>query len=73
MSQMGLDELQRLPVTVDVPTAGRAFGLGRNRAYELARNGGFPCPVLRFGRTVRVKRADLLRALGHGDSSQQAG
>jgi hypothetical protein len=32
------------PVTVDVPTAGRCFGLGRDVSYELARTGGFPTP-----------------------------
>lgn len=35
-------ELLALPVTVDVPTAARALGLGRSTAYELARRDEFP-------------------------------
>jgi predicted DNA-binding transcriptional regulator AlpA len=57
-------ELLALPVTVDVPTAAWALGLGRSTAYELARCGEFPCRVLRVGRSYRVPTADLLRVLG---------
>ena len=56
-------ELRALPATVDLVTGGRAFGLGRTTAYELARNGQFPCKLLRTGRTYRVITADLLRVL----------
>jgi hypothetical protein len=65
---MGVEELRALPVTVDVPTAGRAFGLGRSLSFELARCGDFPCRVLRCGRLLRVARADLLAALGADDT-----
>jgi excisionase family DNA binding protein len=57
-------ELFALPVTVDVPTAARALGLGRSTAYELARQGEFPCRVLRVGSSYRVPTADLMRVLG---------
>ena len=57
-------ELLALPVTVDVPTAARALGLGRSTAYELARRDQFPCRVLRVGRSYRVPTADLMRVLG---------
>jgi excisionase family DNA binding protein len=57
-------ELLALPVTVDVPTAARALGLGRSTAYELARRGEFPCRVLRVGSSYRVPTADLMRVLG---------
>jgi len=53
-----------LPVTVDLPMAGRAWGLGRTMSYELARAGEFPCPVLPLGRRFRVTKADLMKALG---------
>lgn len=33
------DEVHALLVMVDLPTAARAFGLGRNTAYELVRSG----------------------------------
>ncbi len=61
---MTLDELLALPVAVDLVTAGRAWGLGRTKAHELARAGAFPCPVQRLGNAYRVTRADLLRSLG---------
>ena len=61
------EELRALPVAVDLVTAGRAFGVGRTKAHELARAGEFPVPVLRLGNTYRVTRADLLRALGEAD------
>lgn len=57
-------EVLALPVIVDVPTAGRAFGLGRNLAYQLARSGDLcGAPVLQVGTRLRVRRADLLAAL----------
>jgi hypothetical protein len=57
-------ELLALPVTVDMETAGRAFGMGRTKAYEMARAGTFPCPVLPLGRRIVVTKAALLKALG---------
>lgn len=60
-------ELDNLPVTVDVPTAGRAFGLGRSLSFELARRGDFPVRVIRCGRLLRVARADLVAGLGADD------
>lgn len=57
-------ELLALPLTVDVPTAGRAFGLSRDMAYRHARQGTFPVPVLRIGHRMKVTRAALLNALG---------
>jgi hypothetical protein len=45
------------------PDAGQAFGLGRTRAFELARSGGLPFPVYRLGRSWRVPTAALRAAL----------
>ena len=61
---MSLEELRALPVSVDLPTAGRAFGIGRTKAHELARGGEFPCRVLRVGAKYRVPRAAIFEALG---------
>ncbi|NEA23135.1 helix-turn-helix domain-containing protein [Actinomadura bangladeshensis] len=61
---MSQDELLALPTTVSVETAARAIGLGRTRAYELARRGQFPCKVVRIGASYRVVTADLRRLLG---------
>ena len=57
-------ELDRLPPVVDLATAGRALGIGRTKAYELARTGDFPCHVLRLGNSYRVPTAFLRDLLG---------
>jgi hypothetical protein len=59
-----LAEIAELPAVTDLVTAGRALGIGRTRAYELARAGQFPCPVIRAGRAWRVPVAGLLAVLG---------
>jgi hypothetical protein len=61
--QMSRDELLSLPVSTDLATAGRAFGLGRTKAFELAKAGEFPCPVLRVGMKYRVPRSAIFEAL----------
>lgn len=62
--EMSTAELLALPVSVDLVTAGRAFGLGRTISHELARRGEFPCKVLRVGERYRVPRSALFEALG---------
>jgi hypothetical protein len=57
-------EVRRWPVTVDVVTAGRCFGLGRDASYRAAADKSLPVPVLRLGRRLLVTRAALLDALG---------
>lgn len=52
-----------LPLSVDLGTAARAFGVCRNTAYRLVHQGAFPCPVLRVGHQFRVPTTSLLRAL----------
>lgn len=59
-----LAELAALPAVTDLVTAGRALGLGRTKACELARYGEFPCPVIRAGKTYLVPTASLLALLG---------
>jgi hypothetical protein len=61
------DEIRSWPVTIDVRTAGRAWGMGRDQAYRLAREGSFPVPVLHIGRCLRVTRSTVLKALGIDD------
>ena len=67
---MNRDELTALPAVVDVPTAAEALGLSRTSAYELIRTGGWPTPVFRLGRLIRVPTAPLLDLLGIADDSQ---
>src|SRR5690242_19877499 len=62
--QMSMEELLSLPVSNDLVTAGRAFGLGRTKAFELAKAGKFPCRVLRVGKKYRVPRSAIFEALG---------
>lgn len=65
------DELLALPVSFSIETAGRAFGMGRQKASELVRKGEFPCPVLRIGNRSIVLRSALLDAVGiHEEAAQ---
>lgn len=63
MEPMSREELAALPTTTSIETAARALGLGRTRAYQLARENRFPCKVIRIGTTYRVVTADLYRLL----------
>lgn len=56
-------ELDALPVTTDVRTAARAFGIGKTMAYQLAAAGKFPCKVDRIGSRWVVSTAALRAAL----------
>lgn len=60
---MSDSELLAIPVSVPLAVAARPFGLGRNTAYDLAKTGKFPCPVIRVGERYRVNRAALYEAL----------
>jgi len=72
MTTQGLSrsELLALPASIDLVTAGKAFGMGRTLAHDLARRGEFPVRVLRLGTKYRVPTADVLRALGVEADSQ---
>ena len=65
-------DLLSLPPTVDVETGGKAFGLGRTTSYRLAREGKFPCKVVRVGGGWRVVTADLRRVLDLEQGEQAA-
>ncbi len=54
----------RATTSVDLMTTALALGLGRTKAYDLARHGQFPCRVIRIGETYRVPTAGLLELLG---------
>jgi predicted DNA-binding transcriptional regulator AlpA len=64
MNHLTVADLRKLPPTVDLMTAARALGIGRTKAYELARHGEFPCRIIRIGDLYRVATADLIRLLG---------
>jgi excisionase family DNA binding protein len=52
------------PETVSVEAAASRLGIGRSLAYELARQGKFPVPVVRVGRRILVPTRPLDRLLG---------
>lgn len=68
--RLSVDDIRALPATVDIPTAGRAFGLGRDNSYRLAKIGQFPVPVIRIANRVMVTRAALMQALGIDEVAQ---
>ncbi|MGW1636021.1 helix-turn-helix transcriptional regulator [Streptomyces lavendulae] len=61
---LGFAEALDLPLSVDLRTAARAFGICPATAYKLIHLGAFPCPVLRVGGRYRIPTAYLLRTLG---------
>jgi hypothetical protein len=63
--RMTEDELRALPVSVPLVEAGRALCMGRTKAHELARQGQFPCTVLRLGGAYVVPKPALLQVLGY--------
>lgn len=54
----------RATATVDLMTAARALGIGRTKAYELAKHDEFPCLVIRVGEMYRIPTPGLLELLG---------
>jgi len=58
------DAVRGLGVKTDIVTAAAVLGLGRSGAYDLHREGRFPCPVVQVGRNLIVPTAGLLRVLG---------
>jgi hypothetical protein len=67
-----LEEIKGWGATTDVVRAGTAFGLGRNRSYDLARTGEFPVRMVKIGRTYRVVVAELIAVLEASVGSPQA-
>lgn len=61
---MTRSELLALPTSTDLVTAGRAIGVGRSKAYEMAQAGTWPTRLLRLGNAYRVPTAELLALLG---------
>jgi excisionase family DNA binding protein len=58
-----ISDLRNGPPTVSLLTAAAAIGIGRTKAYDLARQGKFPVTATRVGSTYRVPVAELLRFL----------
>lgn len=69
---MKINELLDLPVAVSLETANRALSISRANGYSMARHGTYPIPLLRIGTRYRVRRADILSALGVDDPATKA-
>lgn len=52
-----------LGMTTDVETAGAILGVGRTKAYELAKAGEFPVKIVRVGRRYLVPVPAILKLL----------
>ncbi|WP_206069835.1 helix-turn-helix domain-containing protein [Knoellia koreensis] len=61
----------RSRLTVTVPEAGRALGIGRDAAYAAAERGEIP--TLRLGRRLVVPTGRLLELLGIPQTDSEAG
>jgi hypothetical protein len=61
--QYTLEEVRALPAVVPISVADNVLGLGRGAAHALRASGRYPVRVLRLGRLLKVRTADLLRYL----------
>jgi predicted site-specific integrase-resolvase len=60
-----------LPAVVDLETANRALGLSRTTGYRYAKEGKYPCRIIRLPRGYRVVSADLqnlIRSMEEADA-----
>ena len=64
MKTPSITQLRDGPPSVDLMTAAAVLGMGRTKAYELARTGQFPVAVIRIGTSYRVPVSGLLELLG---------
>ena len=58
-----VEAVRKLGITTDVETAGAVLGIGRSKAYELAKVNEFPVHVVRIGRRYVVPVAAILQLL----------
>ncbi|MGW5688492.1 helix-turn-helix transcriptional regulator [Nonomuraea sp. NPDC003754] len=56
---------QATPEVISLLATGRLLGMGRTKAYRLARAGQFPCRVLRIGGRYAVSVRGLRALLDH--------
>jgi hypothetical protein len=56
------------PPTVDIPTAGRVFGLSRSHSYALAARSEFPAKLIPVGSRYRVSTLSILHILAPDDA-----
>ncbi|GGK43468.1 hypothetical protein GCM10010124_40290 [Pilimelia terevasa] len=57
-------QIRALGTLVDIPTAGSIFGMNRTVAYDAARRGAFPVPVMTVGKRRWVSVLSIMAVLG---------
>jgi len=58
------EKVRELGLVTNLETAGQILGMGRSKAYEMARYDEFPVPVMRAGRKYTVSVTAILKYLG---------
>lgn len=61
---ISLAQVGDLPPALDLLAAAGILGMGRTKAYEMAKRGEFPCRVIRVGNSYVVPTVELLALLG---------
>lgn len=56
-------DISALGPTTDIPTASELWGISRSYGFQLAKQGKFPCRVIKVGSRYRVVTASLLELL----------
>jgi hypothetical protein len=64
---MNRTEVDALPVVVDVRTAASVLGLSAQSAYDLIKADGWPTPVPRLGKLIRIPTRPLVALLALDD------
>lgn len=61
---MTTEQILNLPPSMGLDDACNALGISTTTGYRLVKANGFPCPVIKLGRSIRVPKTGLLRVLG---------
>ncbi|MEV0897918.1 helix-turn-helix domain-containing protein [Actinoplanes sp. NPDC049802] len=59
-----MEAVRDLGLTTDIETAASILGIGRSKAYMLAKEGDFPVRIIRVGRSYLVPVPAILELLG---------
>ncbi|WP_207974578.1 AlpA family transcriptional regulator [Parafrankia sp. BMG5.11] len=65
-------EIRGLGARTDLRTACDILGMGHTAGYRMAKNGTFPVPLIKVGRSYVVPVAHLLDLLGLSRGSEMA-
>jgi hypothetical protein len=63
------EQVRDLPAMLTAQQAFAALAIGKTLGYQLVDDGAFPIEVVRFGRVIRVRKADVLAFLGLSETA----